>query len=260
MTHLLLLAGCSVVMLFVWVYHLRVNNAGWVDVAWSGLLAGLAIAYGISGDGHIIMRIATTILGGLWGIRLCHHLWVRVAGEEEDGRYREMRQHLGRYPQLKWLLFFLAQAVLAWLFGWVFWVVANNPAGFSIWAASGVLLWLVSVIGESIADRQLAAFKNDPGNRGKVCQQGLWRYSRHPNYFFEWLHWCSYPLLAIGSSFWWLALLGPIAMLIFLYRVTGIPYTEQQSLRSRGQAYKDYQHTTSAFFPWWPKALTNKAQ
>jgi steroid 5-alpha reductase family enzyme len=111
----------------------------------------------------------------------------------------------------------------------------------------------VAFAGESLADRQLSRFRQDPRNRGRVCRDGLWRYSRHPNYFFEWLHWWAYVALAAGSPLWWIAVAGVAMMLLFLTRVTGIPPTEAQALRSRGEAYREYQRTTSAFFPWPPR-------
>jgi steroid 5-alpha reductase family enzyme len=111
------------------------------------------------------------------------------------------------------------------------------------------------VAGEALADRQLAAHRRDPANKGKTCRSGLWRYSRHPNYFFEFLHWFAYVFLAVGMGIGWIAasLIGPAVMLVFLYRVTGIPYTEAQALRSRGEDYAEYQRTTSPFLPLPPK-------
>jgi steroid 5-alpha reductase family enzyme len=111
---------------------------------------------------------------------------------------------------------------------------------------------LVAIAGESLADAQLAAFKRRAA-KGQVCDAGLWRYSRHPNYFFEWLVWVAYFLFALGSPHGWLAFVGPASILFLLLRVTGIPLTEEQSLRSKGDAYRRYQRTTSAFVPWFPK-------
>ena len=119
----------------------------------------------------------------------------------------------------------------------------------------GIGIWVLAIGGEAIADQQLANFKRDPGNRGEVCNVGFWRYSRHPNYFFEWLHWWSYVALALTAPFGWLSILAPIAMWFFLNRVTGIPHTETQAIKSRGDKYRRYQQTTSAFFPWFPRKL-----
>jgi steroid 5-alpha reductase family enzyme len=122
-----------------------------------------------------------------------------------------------------------------------------------VWLALAVLTWCGSVAGEALADRQLARFRADPNHRGRTCRAGLWRYSRHPNYFFEALHWVSYPLLAIGAPFAALAWLGPLVMFFFLRFLSGIPFTEAQALRTRGEDYRDYQHRTSMLIPWPPR-------
>jgi steroid 5-alpha reductase family enzyme len=112
---------------------------------------------------------------------------------------------------------------------------------------------ILSIVGESIADAQLAKWRKNPANKGRTCRAGLWNYSRHPNYFFEWLHWWFYVPLTITLPFGWLSLALPALMLYFLLRVTGIPYTEMQAIKSRGDDYREYQRTTSAFIPWFPK-------
>ncbi|MEO8002127.1 MAG: DUF1295 domain-containing protein, partial [Arenimonas sp.] len=124
----------------------------------------------------------------------------------------------------------------------------------NLWAIAAIAVWVMSVLGEYIADEQLAKFRTNPDNKGKTCRRGLWAYSRHPNYFFEWLHWFAYVFLAINSDFFWYSLVGPIVMLAFLYRVSGIPWTEAQALRSRGDNYKNYQTEVSAFIPWLPRS------
>ena len=113
---------------------------------------------------------------------------------------------------------------------------------------------MVAVAGEALADRQLAAFQADPGSRGGTCRAGLWPYSRHPNYFFEWLTWVAYAAFALPSPWGWTFVCAPLLMLFLRFRVTGIPMAEEQALRSRGDDYREYQRTTSAFFPWFPKA------
>ena len=142
----------------------------------------------------------------------------------------------------------------ALLVGWP--VAADTPrrqatAGVGWWL--GVITWIVAVCGEAVADRQLARFRAAPGHRGLVCQTGLWRFSRHPNYFFEWLHWFAYVFLAIGSPLAIWAWSGPLVMYVFLRYLSGIPFTEAQALRTRGESYRRYQRTTPMFFPWFPK-------
>ena len=117
-----------------------------------------------------------------------------------------------------------------------------------------VFVWIVAIVGEGTADQQLKSFREDSSNKGKVCQIGLWSWSRHPNYFFEWIHWFAYLAVAWGGPLWWIAAAGVVVMYLFLTKVTGIPMTEARSILSRGDAYRDYQRTTSAFFPRPPKA------
>ena len=131
--------------------------------------------------------------------------------------------------------------------------VAANPVTRPLWLSIAAAIWILSVLGETAADRQLARFRADPANRGRTCRTGLWRYSRHPNYFFEWLHWFTYVALAVGSPLAWYSLSGPVIMLVFLRWVSGIPYTEAQALRTRGDDYRDYQARTSTLFPWPPR-------
>jgi steroid 5-alpha reductase family enzyme len=117
----------------------------------------------------------------------------------------------------------------------------------------GVGVWAISIVGEGIADAQLKMFKNNPANKGKVCSQGLWNYSRHPNYFFESMIWVGYFLFALNADYGWLAILSPITILFLVLKLTGIPMTEEQSLRSKGDLFREYQRTTSVFVPWFKK-------
>jgi len=248
------LAATSVSMLLGWLVQLRTRNAGIVDAIWAACMAGAALFYATVGDGSLIARLGVAMLGGLWGFRLCLHILARVLTENEDGRYRYLREHWHDH-QGKFFAFFQGQALLTALFSLPFYAVAQNQkAGLTVWCILGIAIWLVSIGGESIADLQLSHFRHDPAHRGKTCRDGLWRFSRHPNYFFEWLHWFSYVFLAIGTPLpvWLLSLLGPVLMLVSLCWITGIPFVEAQALRSRGDDYRDYQRTTSAFLPWFP--------
>lgn len=246
-------AGSALVMTGVWLFATRVRNIGYVDVAWAGLMAAAALAAGLFCEGSLLMRVLTTLAGAIWGARLCVHLLHRVMGEAEDGRYRAMRDTFGDRP-LRYFAFFQAQAIVVALFSFPFVGAASNPhAQVGGWTIAAILVWIGSVTGETLADLQLAAHRSEPDNAGKTCRSGLWHWSRHPNYFFEWLHWFTYVLLGIGSPFAWMTWLGPVVMLAFLYRVSGIPWTEKQALRSRGEDYRRYQQTVSAFIPWPPR-------
>jgi len=245
--------AASLWMIAGWQWQRGRSNAGVVDVIWAASLGGSSTYYALVGDGAVLPRFTLAVLGGAWGLRLSMHLWLRVRGEAEDGRYRHLRQHW-RGDQRRFFLFFQFQAMLVVLFSLPFLAVANNSVSdMTAWWLAGIAIWLASVAGEWVADRQLARFRADPSNRGRTCRQGLWRFSRHPNYFFEWTHWFAYVCLAVGSPIHWLAWTGPLVMYAFLRWVSGIPYTEAQALRTRGDDYLDYQRTTSMLFPWFPR-------
>ncbi len=242
-----------VAMTAIWYLQKRTSNAGFVDVAWAILLGVVALFLSLAGTGHVAWRISLAVCAGFWGFRLGLHLLHRVLHEAEDGRYRFLREHWQGH-QGKFFGFFMFQAVLVLVFALPFAAVAWNNTPVNYWQLSlGIGIWIVSMIGEGIADRQLAQFRGNTANRGKTCRVGLWRYSRHPNYFFEWLHWFTYVVLSIGSPYWYLSVAGLVAMGASLNWITGIPYVEAQALRSRGDDYRAYQRTTNSFFPWFPK-------
>lgn len=259
----LILAGwliLAIVFALGWVWSWRHRNAGLVDVLWAFSLGGL-IALGAwwldSGDpGRRGLLLACT---GLWSIRLGWHIWQRFRREEEeDARYAALREHWGAAAEVKLFGFFQVQALAnVFLSAPIFRLMANS-APLTLWDWLGALLIVGAVVGERSADAQLVAWKRDPANRGRTCRRGLWAWSRHPNYFFEWVHWLGYPVMGLTFLFngqfaaWGLTALGPIVMLLLLLRGTGIPYTEKQALRSRGEDYRRYQREVSAFFPWPP--------
>ena len=245
------------VMLVLWMIHFPIRNAAIVDFGWGFNLALLGVGYACFGQGFVIRAAMLGVMTAVWGLRLSLYLlFDRIIGHPEEGRYQELRRQWKTHVEAKFLVFYLFQAVLCVLMATPFLAAAVNPAPRIHWLefiAAG--LWCIAIIGEIAADSQLAKFKGNPANKCRTCQIGLWRYSRHPNYFFEWLIWVALALFATASPYGYFGWISPALMLYFLLKVTGIPATEAQALRSRGDEYRKYQQTTSAFIPWFPKAL-----
>jgi steroid 5-alpha reductase family enzyme len=252
-----LLGLCTVFALF-YALARRINNYGIVDIVWSYAFAVLAVFYAAAAPGWPLRRALIAAMAALWSLRLGTHLYRRVMGHHpvEDGRYVQLRKDWAANFAPKMFGFFQLQAGSVVLLGLAFLIICLNPAPqLHSLELIGAGLWLLALGGESLADVQLAAFKRDSASKGRVCDAGLWRHSRHPNYFFEWLIWVAYFVFALASPGGWVAIVGPASILFLLLRVTGIPLTEEQSLRSKGDAYRRYQQTTSAFVPWFPKKL-----
>lgn len=249
------LATVAVLMLILWAIHFRLNNAAIVDAGWGAGLGLIGIIYAVGGSGWTQRRVLIGGMTALWGFRLAAYLMkTRVIGHEEEGRYQEIRRNWKTNIGFKFLIFFEAQALLCVILSVPFLLAAMNPSeGFEWYEIAGVAIWAISILGESLADGQLAAFKRKPESKGRTCREGLWRYSRHPNYFFEWFIWIGYALVGLGANWGWTGFVSQAFILYFLLRVTGIPATEAQAIRSRGDDYRDYQRTTSAFIPWFPK-------
>jgi steroid 5-alpha reductase family enzyme len=250
------LAVVSAIMVGLWLLGLRYRNFSYVDIGWSANFTVLAVLYASLTEGWAVRRWLIAAMVAFWSVRLAAHLATRILGEPEEGRYVQLRSEWGATGNLnaKFLAFFLFQGLLNVFLILPLLLACLDPTpGLRPLEWAGIAVWAIGLLGESLADRQLAAFKRDPGNRGKVCAVGLWRYSRHPNYFFEWTIWIGYALFALASPFGWIGLGAPLLMLHFLVNVTGVKATEEQALRSRGDAYRDYQATTSAFVPLPPK-------
>jgi steroid 5-alpha reductase family enzyme len=254
----LLLIGWAValvVMLALWLIQLRTRNAGIVDVGWAGITGGLAVLYAVLADGAPPRRLLLGLLGALWGGRLALYLWRdRIRHRPEEGRYLTLRARWSPHADRAFFIFFQAQALAALALSLPFALAAIASADVPLTSdLVGLLLVVVGVAGESIADRQLERFKRRPESRGRTCREGLWRYSRHPNYFFEWILWCGFGVLGLAGPWGWLGLIAPLIILGSILFVTGIPPTEAQALASRGQDYRQYQRTTSPFVPWPPR-------
>jgi len=247
------LISAVALMAVIYLISRRINNAGIVDIAWAGGFAPMAAMYALFAHGDGWRRALIAVMAGLWSLRLGGYLFVRVMGHHpvEDRRYQQLRAEWGAAANRKMFWFFQLQAALLVVLSVPFLMACVNPnpkIAMLEWLACGV--WAIALAGESLADRQLQQFKADPVNRGKVCQAGLWHYSRHPNYFFEWLIWAAYFLFALASPWGWLTIYCPALMLYFLLKVTGIPMTEELAVKTKGDAYREYQRTTSRFVPW----------
>ena len=246
-------------MVVIYVISRRIHNAGIVDIAWSAGFAPVAGLYALLAHGHAPRRVLIATMAALWSLRLGCYLYFRVMGHHpvEDRRYKELRTEWGANANSRMFWFFQLQAALLVALSAPFLLACLNASPeikLVEWLGAGV--WLIAVVGESLADFQLKQFKADHANQGHVCQAGLWNYSRHPNYFFEWLVWVAFFLFALGSPWGWATIYCPALMLFFLLKVTGIPMTEELAVKSKGEAYREYQRTTSAFVPWFKKPAT----
>lgn len=251
-------AGPALGLVFVLLWALlgRAGRSGWADFAWAAAIAIAGSYFAFASEGWGPRRIAVAALALTWGGRLALHLGRRLSREGEDGRYIAMAESLGTSYRSFMLGFFLLQAFMAWVFSLPFFVLAQSSATeFRSAEIFGLLLWLLSLGGNSLADRQLARWKADARNHGKTCRVGMWSWSRHPNYFFEWLIWCAYPVMAIGTPALPWAIGVAAFMFVMVRFISGVPYTEQQAVRSRGDDYRDYQASVSPFFPLPPKSV-----
>jgi steroid 5-alpha reductase family enzyme len=268
----MMVAGLIVLLLIVppasmalaWLVAIRTERSGWIDAIWSlavgtgGVAGSLAPFNGTDAISPRQWLVAG--LAAIWSLRLGLHIAARAMRGGDDPRYAQLRKEWrdGFRRGLFWFLQIQAAAALVLVVTIL--TAAQRPApdlGFG--DLLGAFIFLVAVIGEALADRQLSRFGAAPENQGKVCNVGLWRFSRHPNYFFDWLVWVAYALIAIdvsGAYPWgWLALAGPILMYWLLVHVSGIPPLEAHMLRSRGDPFRDYQRRVNAFWPAPPKRL-----
>jgi steroid 5-alpha reductase family enzyme len=249
----------SLLMAGAWIVQQRTGNSGWVDTIWTfalGLVGAAGALWPVAGTAPNARQWLVAALVAIWSLRLGLHIAVRTAGIADDPRYAAFAREWGVDSPRRMFVFLQNQG-----FG-------SIPLVFSIFVAAhfphamlrpqdflAALILLSGIAGEALADAQLKRFRQRPANQGRVCDVGLWRWSRHPNYFFEWLGWLAYPVIAISPDYgWgWATLLAPAFMYWILVHVTGIPPLETQMLRSRGERYRDYQSRTSIFFPLPPR-------
>lgn len=236
----------------VWVYAVNIENFSVIDVAWSAGFFVQAMLYLSLSNGYTARKVILFLMISAWSLRLAFFLFKRIRSHhpKEDTRYARLRVEYGSAYKGRFLKFFMMQAfsisVLTLPFIFVFNNQGESLSGFE-WA--GIVFFVLSLAGESLADWQMSRFKAQPTNKGKVCDVGLWRYSRHPNYFFESCIWFSYFIFMLGTSGLIWGIYAPLTILFLLLKVTGVPPSEAQSLASRGELYKEYQKKTSVFFP-----------
>ncbi|TJY65206.1 DUF1295 domain-containing protein [Sinimarinibacterium sp. CAU 1509] len=252
----LLLTACIAVAAksAAWGWQLRSRNAGLVDAIWAWTLGFLALVYAGFGTADPQLRLVLALMGGVWGLRLGWHLWRRNYRQPEDWRYARFRADWGMHADRNMFWFFQFQNLFTLMLS----AAAFAPVAFRpdlpTAAAFGaaIAIWVLAVVGEAVADLQMARFRADPMNSGRVCRRGLWRYSRHPNYFFECLHWLAYVPLAWGAPWGWISLAAPAVMAFLLMRLSGVPLLEAEMIQ-RKRGYADYVRTTNALIPWPPR-------
>jgi steroid 5-alpha reductase family enzyme len=244
--------ACLLIQLVAWFYQKQHQNADSVDIAWTLGIVVCVFIYWLQTPSTRNNQVMVLLFPFLWYLRLLVHLLVRYDVNHEDSRYQNLRSHWSEFTQTKFLLFFCFQGVLSVLFSLTaYWVLqAGIILSWQMITASS--LGVIALLGVTLSDLQLLKFKRSHDS-SQVCDVGLWQYSRHPNYFFEWLHWFVYPLLLWHSTYFWWSILIVVLMLLFLLKLTGIPFSEQQALKKRGEAYRQYQNRTSPFILWKPK-------
>lgn len=253
-------AAMSAVMFLGWLVWLRTKNSGWVDTVWTfGLgLVGIAACLAAASLGYPLARAGlVAFLIALWSLRLGLHIATRTQGIADDPRYAKLIEDWGRNAKSQMLLLLQKQALVSIPLAAAMALAAFNPApALRLADMIGALVLLAAIVGEAVADTQLRRFRSDPANKGRLCNIGLWSWSRHPNYFFEWMGWIAYPLIAIsfGHPFGWAALLAPACMYWLLVHVSGIPPLEEHMMKKHPQAFSAYRMRTNAFFLAPPRA------
>jgi len=245
----------SVLMAGAWLVRELTGNSGWVDTVWTfavGLAGAASALWPLADAAPSARQWLVAVLVTVWSLRLGLHIAVRTSGISDDPRYAAFAQEWGHAASRRMFVFLQNQALGSIPLVFAIFVAAHFPGErLRLQDYLGATILFLGIAGEALADSQLKQFRETPGHQGQVCDVGLWRWSRHPNYFFEWLGWLAYPVIALAPDYpWgWASLLAPAFMYWILVHVTGIPPLEAQMLRSRGDRYRDYQSRTSIFFP-----------
>ena len=237
----------------LWAFSLRLRDTSIVDIFWGPFFLLQAVIYAaLRPSGFDERQLLVLGLVAVWSIRLASHIASRHAGKGEDARYARWRdEHGRRWPLRSLFQVFVLQGVLAWIIGMPLLVAMSSQAGWSPLAGIGVAIWTFGFVFESVGDYQLTGFMRDPANRGRTMRSGLWRYTRHPNYFGDAAQWWAFWLIATSAGGWW-TVFAPLAMTILLVRVSGVGLLER-TIADRREGYAEYMRTTSAFIPLPPR-------
>lgn len=241
-------------MTVLWVVSVFVRNAGIVDPFWGFGFVIVAVFYFIQAEGNPVRQNLILALAVIWGLRLFFYLAWRNYGKGEDFRYREFRENFGpdRYWWFSFFQVFLLQGVLMWLISAPLLGAQYRDVPLNLLDAAGVLAWLVGFVFEAGGDWQLARFKRDPANKGKLLTSGFWRCTRHPNYFGDSAVWWGYGLICLAAGSY-IPVLGSILMTAMIIKVSGVELLEK-TMKTAKPGYEEYARRTSSFFPWFPKS------
>lgn len=249
------LALVAMVMVGVWALSTRLRDVGIVDIAWGADGALIALITFLLTDGPLPRRLILTAMVTIWGVRLALYVGLRNRGKAEDFRYAAWRaEHGAAWPLRSLFTVFLFQASLIWAITIPVQLAqsSDGPSSLGLLEYFGLFLWFLGFLVEGVADRQLKTFLATPGSKGKVMDRGLWRYSRHPNYFGESLVWWGIFFVAAPVPWGWVTIFSPLLMTFFLLKVSGVPLLEE-GLAQRREGYREYMKRTSMFIPWPPK-------
>jgi len=239
-----------------WLHSLARRDVSGVDVQWGLAFVLIAAVGALAGGGAPARRALLLALVAVWGVRLALHIHRRARGRGEDPRYAAMRaRHGERFGRASLGTVFGLQAALALFIGLPLLVAAAAPEPRALggWDLAGAAAWAVGFLFEAVGDAQLARFRADPAQRGRVLDRGLWRYTRHPNYFGDATLWWGYYFVACATPWGWATAASPLLMTFLLRRVSGVPLLERGLVATRA-GYAEYVARTSAFFPWFPRA------
>ena len=244
-----------VFMALLWIYSVRIRNASIVDSFWGmGFVLQVWVYFALTPDGTLARKLLIGAIVTLWGLRLSIHIYRRNHGKPEDFRYQEFRRRYGPgYWRISFFQVFLLQGILMFIIGTPLLPaqISSTPNSITILDVLGLIVWIIGFYFEAIGDAQLARFKADPNNKGKLLNTGLWAYTRHPNYFGDAAQWWGIYLIALGAGGWW-TVFSPILMTLLLIKVSGVGLLEKTLAKTK-PGYQEYMQTTSAFVPWLPR-------